>query len=181
MFDAYELNKIIGAVLFSILLVLGIGIVSDAIFEVEAPEQPGYVIAVTEEATPGPAETAEAPPVASLAERLAKASIDKGQSVAKKCAACHTFDDGGPNRVGPNLHGVVGRPVASHEGFAYSSAAKEKGGSWGYEELDRFLEAPGKYLPGTAMAFAGVGNPQDRADLIAYLKSLSPEAPPLPQ
>jgi len=180
MFDAYLLNKIIGSVLFAFLLMLGIGVVSDVIFHVETPKTPGYVIEGVAQ-TPAAAESAKAPTVAPLAERLAQGSVDKGQSIAKKCAACHTFDAGGPNRVGPNLHGVVGRVPGSHEGFSYSDAVKNKGGTWTYQELDHFLTAPRKYLPGTAMAFAGISKPQDRADVILYLKSISPNAPPLPQ
>lgn len=179
MLDAYELNKIIGAVLFAVLVMLGIGIVSDTIFDVEAPEKPGYAIEGAEAvAREEPAEAEAVPP---LAARLAAASAEKGQTIAKKCTACHTFDAGGANRVGPNLHGVVGRDVASHEGFAYSDAMKAKEGPWSYEELEHFIEAPKNYVPGTAMAFAGIKKPADRADVILYLKSISPDAPPLPQ
>lgn len=183
MFDLFELNKIAGAVLFSILLMFGISIIGDTIFDVETPKMPGDAIEVAKSTEPT-AEIAapkEAPAVASLSELLAGASAEKGQSVAKKCAACHTFNEGGKKRVGPNLHGVVGRPVASSKGFAYSSALKDKGGTWGYTELDGFLEAPKTYLPGTSMAFKGINKPEDRANLIAYLRSLSPDAPPLPQ
>jgi len=179
MFDAFELNKIIGAVLFAILLILGVGVVSDAIFRVEAPETPGYAIEAAEETRA--AEPTEAEAAATLAERLAEASAEKGQNVARKCASCHSFEAGGPNRVGPNLHGVVGRPIAAVEGFAYSGAMRAQEGAWTYEELFDFLESPRNDIPGTSMAFAGVKDPQDRADLIAYLKSISPDAPPLPQ
>jgi cytochrome c len=142
--------------------------------EPEAQQQP------QQEAQTAPAKQTKAEE-SPLAQRLEEANAEKGQKVARKCAACHTFEAGGPNRVGPNLHGIVGRPVASHEGFSYSSSLKEKGGSWTYEALDQFVEAPRKAVPGTAMAFAGIRIPDDRADLIAYLKSISPDAPPLPQ
>jgi cytochrome c len=180
MFDAFELNKIIGAVLLAFLVILGVGVVSEIVFRVAAPETPGYAIEGVEEPATGEAAVSGETEI-SLARLLAGAGPEEGRNVAKKCASCHTFEAGGPNRVGPNLHGVVGRPVASHEGFSYSSALKEKGGDWTYEALDRFIEAPRKGVPGTSMAFAGIGKPKDRADLIVYLQSISPDAPPLPQ
>ena len=94
-----------------------------------------------------------------------------GEQVFKRCVACHTIDKGGANGIGPNLHGVVGRAVAAHEGFSYSSALKAKGGTWDAAHLDQFLESPMKYAPGTRMAFAGVIDASDRKALILYLES----------
>ena len=94
-----------------------------------------------------------------------------GEQVFKRCVACHTIDKGGANGIGPNLHGVVGRAVAAHEGFSYSSALKAKGGTWDAAHLDQFLESPMKYAPGTRMAFAGVIDAADRKALILYLES----------
>ncbi|KTE22727.1 cytochrome c, class I [Sphingopyxis sp. H050] len=96
-----------------------------------------------------------------------------GEQVFKRCVACHTIDKGGANGIGPNLHGVVGRPVASHAGFSYSSAMKAKGGVWDVAALDTYLEAPMKALPGTRMAFAGVYDPLDRKALLLYLEAQS--------
>ncbi len=96
-----------------------------------------------------------------------------GEQVFKRCVACHTIDKGGANGIGPNLHGVVGRAVAAHEGFSYSSALKAKGGAWDAAHLDRFLESPMKYAPGTRMAFAGVIDASDRKALILYLEAQS--------
>ena len=96
-----------------------------------------------------------------------------GEQVFRRCVACHTIDKGGSNGIGPNLHGVVGAPVAAHEGFSYSSALKAKGGTWDAAHLDHFLESPMKYAPGTRMAFAGVNDPADRKALILYLESQS--------
>ncbi len=109
---------------------------------------------------------------------IATADAQAGQSVARKCAACHTFDDGGGNRVGPNLFGVVGADIATHEGYRYSSALSAEEGTWTYEALSAFLTKPSEAVPGTKMTFAGVPDPQDRANLIAYLRSISPAAPP---
>ena len=116
-----------------------------------------------------------------LASLLAAADPARGERTARICAACHTFDPGGANRVGPNLHGIVGRRVAALPGFAYSPALSGAGGRWTYESLDRFLTSPARAVAGTKMAFAGLRNPRDRAHLIAFLASSSPGAPPFPQ
>ena len=116
-----------------------------------------------------------ATPEKPLAVRLASADPKKGEVVAKKCASCHTFNDGGPTRVGPNLYGIVGRAKASVAGFAYSDTVKALGGNWGYDELDKWIEKPVAMAAGTKMTFAGLADGQDRADLIAYLKNDQPE------
>jgi cytochrome c len=127
----------------------------------------------------GGAVAAPAAPV-DLGTLLAAASSDRGSSSAKVCLTCHTFNRGEPNRLGPNLFGIVGRPLAASGGFAYSPALKSHGGSWTYEQLDAYLTSPAKAIPGNKMAFAGIRNPRDRANLLAYLASLSPGAPPFP-
>jgi cytochrome c len=101
--------------------------------------------------------------------------------VAKKCAACHNFEDGAPNKIGPNLWGVVGRDIAALPDFSYSSALSEKEGDWSYEALSEFVASPKGWAPGTKMTFAGLKKPQDRADLILYLRSLSGSPEPLPE
>ncbi|MCF8481151.1 MAG: cytochrome c family protein [Rhodospirillum sp.] len=110
---------------------------------------------------------------------IASATPEDENKVIKACAACHTFDEGGPNRVGPNLHGVAGRPKGSHEGFAYSDAMLAAGGTWTTEDLWTFLESPKGFVPGTKMAFQGLKDPATRAAAIAYLRSQTPNPPPL--
>lgn len=179
--DSFEWNKIIGAVLGTGVFAMGLGVVSDILFSQHPPEKPGYVIEVAEAAPSG--EAAPAAPKVSFAELLAKADVAKGQAQSKKCLACHSLDKGGPNKIGPDLWGVVDRPVAHHEGFSYSEAVKafaEGGKTWTYENLDHFLAGPKAFIPGTAMGFAGIKNDQDRADLVAYLRTLSDSPVPLP-
>ncbi len=125
-------------------------------------------------------EPTEAAPEVDLATSLAAADVEAGTKVARKCAACHTFDEGGANRVGPPLWNIVNRAVAGVEGYSYSSALAGHDGVWNYENLDAFLAAPKTFAPGTKMSFAGIGKASERADLIAYLRTLSDNPAPLP-
>jgi cytochrome c len=180
--NSFEFNKIAGAVLGTALGVMALGIVAEIIYEPERPEKPGYVIAVAETGE-GEAAGPAAPEVAPIAVRLASASVEKGQAAAKVCQACHTFDKGGPAKVGPNLWGVVGGPVIHMAGFNYSDAMKAKGAegmTWTYDNLDQFLADPKGFIPKTAMGFAGLKKPDQRADVIAYLRTLSDNPVPLP-
>ncbi|MEQ8451731.1 MAG: cytochrome c family protein [Nitratireductor sp.] len=181
--DSFELNKLLGGLLGAAFVVFTIGIVSDSIFASPAPENAGYAIEVAEEegGGGGPA----APEIEPIAVRLASADAGAGESVYKKCAACHTADKGGANKVGPNLWDIVNRPIASHEGFSYSGAMQEfaQDGTvvWDYQHLDDFLASPKGLVKGTAMGFAGIKKPDQRADLIAYLHTLSDNPAPLPE
>ena len=123
----------------------------------------------------------KAEPVSPLAALLARADPERGKNVAKKCVACHTVNRGGKKKLGPNLWGVVGAKQAAREGFKYSRAFAGLDGAWGYAELDAFLASPKTYAPGTRMGFPGVKKPADRADLIAYLRTLADTPPPLPK
>jgi cytochrome c len=177
--NSFELNKILGAVLGTCLIVLSLNIAAGALFSPEKPAKPGYAIAVPEQAGGQQQQTAaqETP----LPVRLAKASVDKGKGAFRPCQACHTVEKGGPNRVGPNLWDIVNRDIASHAGFNYSAAMKSQQGKWTYEHLDKYLLDPRANVPGTNMTFAGVKNEQQRADLIAYLHTLADNPAPLPQ
>ncbi len=181
MMDSFEFNKIAGAILFSLLIILGLRALGETVFHVAAPEKPGYVVEVAEEGTSAaPQEVAEATPLAQL---LAAANVEKGQRGFRKCSACHKVDQGAAGGVGPNLYGIVGKAKGAVEGFAYSKAlleAAESKGPWTYESLNEFLIKPKDYIPGTKMAFAGLKKETDRADMLAYLKSISPDAPDFP-
>lgn len=177
--NSFEINKYLGALLGTCLIVLAIHIFSGAIFSSPAPAKPGYEVAVKEEkAGPGEAAKAAEAPIDTL---LASASVEHGAQVAKQCAACHNFQEGQGPKVGPDLYGVVGRKIASKAGFNYSAALKAKGGdSWTFDELNKWLKDPRADVPGTAMTFAGLSNEKQRADIIVYLNSLSKDPLPLP-
>src|SRR5512141_2831651 len=136
--DSFELNKIIGAILGTCILLLVTSFAAGAIFAPVMPEKPGFEIAVKEEAHGGGAAAAAAPsePIEKL---LQTASVEKGAAAATKCAACHTCEQGSPNRVGPNVYGVVGEPRGEGRGFKCSAAMKAKGGTWSFDELNKFI------------------------------------------
>jgi cytochrome c len=178
--DSFEFNKIAGAVLGTCLFVLALNITAGAMFSAPKPAKPGFEIAVQEHPAGGAggAPAAQEEPIEKL---LASASPERGESSAKKCQACHTFNKGEPNRVGPNLYGVVGRDRASAPGFNYSAAMKAKGGKWTIDELNAFLTNPRSFVPGTSMSFAGLPRGSERADLITYLNGKSDSPAPLPK
>jgi cytochrome c len=177
--DSFETNKIVGAVLATGLCVLALNITAEAIFAPHEPEKKGFEIDIKKAAAPsGPAE--KAAPEEPIEKLLASATVDRGQAVTKQCAACHTFQKGGPNAVGPNLYGVVGRARASEPGFGYSDAMKAKGGEWTIDDLNKFLTSPKEFVPGTKMNFPGLSRGNQRADAIAFLNSLSDAPKPLP-
>lgn len=143
----------------------------------------GYMAHIEKAVLPVAAAAIAAPPVTApvdLGTLLASADPERGKGTASLCASCHTFDQGGANRVGPNLWGVVGRDVGSEGGFAYSPAVAGHAGAWTYQELDRYLTSPARAIPGNKMAFNGVRNPKDRANLIAYLGTLGTTRVPYP-
>src|SRR4029077_17662154 len=152
--DSFEVNKILGAILGTLLGVLSINIAAGAIFAPTKPAKPGYDVAVPEQTPAGkPAEPEKQQPIEQL---LANADTGRGENSAKKCQACHTFNKGGRSLVGPNLWGVVGRPRASEAGFKHSPRKKGKGGKWDNEQPNQINHKPRRFIPGPKKALAGI-------------------------
>ena len=168
-------NTIAGWVLFAGIVALGSSIVAGETFHSERPEEMGYPIEGVVQEGEGGAE-AEKP----IAFYLATADAAAGEQVFKKCTACHNADQGGANALGPNLYGVMGNAVAAHPGFAFTDALKGKGGSWDWDTMSAWLASPKKFAPGTKMTFAGISNPQDRANVMAFLNSRDSSPLPVP-
>jgi cytochrome c len=172
--DSFELNKIMGAILGTCLGLLSLNIAANAIFHPVMPAKPGYKIEVPETPAGGDQKGAPAAQDPPIAELLAKADVARGEVSHNKCIACHTFDKGGRNLVGPNLYGVLGREKGSVSGFNYSAGFKKAmKGPWTPQELSDFVKNPKVMVPGTSMTFAGINRAGERADLIAYLNSKS--------
>ena len=181
-----EINKIAGAILLAGVIAMISGLVAEGLYTgTIAEEKPetkrGYSIAGAENTGSGQAAPAEEKPV-DIAPLMAKADIKAGEAQSKKCLSCHSFDKGGKNGVGPNQWGLVGGPFAHKSDYSYSQAIMAmKDKTWGFQELSDFLAKPSKYIPGTKMSFAGISNPQDRANLIAWLNAQSDKPLALPK
>jgi cytochrome c len=170
--DSHEWNKIIGSVLGTVLFILVVREIGEAIFFPEEPEEPAIKIAGSETAPSEPAAGA-APAGESLpdfAAAIPAADAMMGAMIAERCMVCHGWDKGGPAMIGPNLYGIIGRAKAAAADFDYSPALREKGGDWTYADLYEFLRQPTVYVPGTKMGFAGLPRSQDRLNLIAFLR-----------
>ena len=178
-----RMNSILGTLLASALGIMLVGFGADAVVQSHYPETPGYLPEVTAAPANGAAAAPAGPPdfgrlfadQAGLADLVAR-----GERATSQCKSCHTFEAGGNNGTGPNLHDVFGRATASHAGFTYTDGMKAMNATWDYMHLNDFLRAPGAFVPGTRMTFAGVRNDRDRVALIAYLRSISPNQIPLP-
>ncbi|MCJ2092635.1 c-type cytochrome [Methylobacterium sp. J-072] len=175
--NSFEVNKVLGAVLGALLFAAGSGFVAELIYHPRPAGKAGYDLPEPEPQAAAAAPEAKVEPIA---VRLASANAEKGEAGTKACRACHNFEKGGPNKVGPDLYEVVERPKGGHAGFEYSAALKGKGGAWTYDDLDAFLTSPKGYAPGTKMAFAGIASPQERANVIAYLRANADSPKPLP-
>ena len=176
--DSFEINKIITAVLLVFLLIFGVGKISDVIFEVKKPDVEGYKVEVkVGNATAAQASSDSQVDIAAL---LAMGDIEHGKKVFKKCAACHSINKGGKNKIGSALWNVVFRPAGSVADYKYSKALTSYGKEWSWEELNGFLIKPSKWIPNNKMGFAGLKSEKDRASVILYLNQNSDNPRPLP-
>jgi cytochrome c len=177
--DSYEWNKIAGWVLTAAISVLGLSILTGYMFPTHAPEKPAYVVEGVEAEAGAAGATAEAEKPIEF--YLASADVAKGEAQFKKCASCHTIDKGGASGIGPNLYGILGSKHAHIGSFGYSDAMKATADKvWDWSSLSEWVHNPKKYIPGNKMSFAGIGKPEDRANLLAYLNSKSDSPLPTP-
>jgi cytochrome c len=180
--DSFELNKIVGAILGTLLFVMGTGFLAEAIYSPIEGRGPGYPLPEPE-ATQVADEAPAAEPALPMGLRLASASVERGATAVRRCQACHNFEAGAGHKQGPELYDLVENLVAHHEDFAYSDILAQyraEGMVWSFENLDTFLLAPRDFAPGTKMNFAGVRSDVERADILAYMASLSPTPTPFP-
>lgn len=172
MSDDLGFNKIAGAVLATALAFIGVREVAHAAYHPHTPDAPAYgaeILAEAQAAAAAP-KTAEVVLPFPQADWVGAMNADAGEKVFAKCKSCHGVEAGGPTKTGPNLHGIVGSAAAQRDGFKYSSAMASSGITWNYEELDGYLKKPSKYVKGTAMSFAGLKKPAQRAAVIEYLR-----------
>ena len=174
--DSFEINKIVAAILLVALLIIGISKISNVIFHVDKPEKPGYAVEVEQISSESTTTTSEVEEKIDIAALMAMGDVASGEKIFKKCAACHSINKGGKNKIGPALYNVVGRKVGGVADYKYSKALASYDKEWSFEELNGFLLKPAKWIKGTKMAYAGLRKEEDRASIIKYLnvKSDSP-------
>ena len=178
--DSFELNKIIAAILMVALVVIGLGKIADSVFHVNKPKNPGYQVEVESQLTSASSQAAEVVEKIDIAALMALGDVVSGEKIFKKCAACHSINKGGKNKIGPALYNVVGRAVGGVNEYKYSKALALYGKEWTFEELNGFLQKPSTYLKGTKMSYAGLRKEKDRASIIKYLNKNSDIPKPLP-
>ena len=178
--DSFEINKIVAAVLVTMLLIFGLKELAHMIYHQESHEQSTYLAKEIETPSLETVASVDVEEEISINELLIMATLQDGQKTFKKCSQCHVATEGGANKIGPVLWDVVNRKIGSVNEFNYSNVMSNFGGIWDYETLNLFLKAPKKYMAGTKMGFAGLKKPKDRANVILYLRSLSNEPAALP-
>ena len=178
--DSFELNKIIAAILMVALLVIGLGKIADVAFHVKKPKNPGYKVEGQVQLASSTSKATEVVEKIDIATLMAQGDVNKGEKIFKKCAACHSINKGGPNKIGPALYNVVGRKVGGVADYKYSKTLASYGKDWTFEELNGFLIKPATYLKGTKMSYAGLRKEVDRASVIKYLNQNSDNPKLLP-
>jgi cytochrome c len=178
--DSFELNKIIAAILMVVLLVIGLGKIADGVFHVKKPKNPGYQIEVESQLTSATSQATEMVEKIDITAVMALGDIASGEKIFKKCAACHSINKGGKNKIGPALYNVVGRAVGGVDNYKYSKTLASYDKEWTFEELNGFLIKPSSYLKGTKMSYAGLRKEKDRASVIKYLNQNSDSPKLLP-
>ena len=178
--DSFELNKVIAAILMVVLLVIGLGKIADGVFHVNKPENPGYKIEIENQSTATISQTTKVVEKIDITAVMAQGDIVNGEKIFKKCAACHSINKGGKNKIGPALYNVVGRKVGGVDDYKYSKTLATYNKEWTFEELNGFLTKPSSYLKGTKMSYAGLRKEKDRASVIKYLNQKSDSPKQLP-
>jgi|TARA_B110000259_G_C13798409_1_gene315685 cytochrome c len=178
--DSFELNKIIAAILMVALLVIGLGKIADSVFHVKNPKNPGYQVDVESQLVSETTQTDEVVEKIDITAIMALGDAVSGEKIFKKCAACHSINKGGKNKIGPALYNVVGRAVGGVNDYKYSKTLTSYNKEWTFEELNGFLTKPSSYLKGTKMSYAGLRKEKDRASVIKYLNQNSDSPKLLP-
>ena len=176
--DGFELNKIIAAILATVVVVFGINKVTDIIFTPDKPQQSAYKVEKLEPTLASASNTGQAP--VGVKELLAMGTIEHGEKVFKRCSACHMIAAGGKNMIGPNLWSILGKKTGASSGYKYSKALAAYGKEWSFAEMNGFLIKPSAHIKGTKMAFAGLKKEKDRASVILYMNSKSDKPLPTP-
>ena len=179
--DSFEINKIIAAILMVALLIIGLGKIADSVFHVEKPKKPGYAVEVALAVDTNSEASQDVVEVKiGISSMMSLGDVASGEKIFKKCAACHSINKDGANKIGPALYNVVGRKVGRVNGYKYSKALAAYDKEWTFEELNGYLKKPASYIKGTKMSFAGLRKEKDRASIIKYLNQNSDNPNPLP-